>query len=185
LEIIVLGLTTLEQLGVKMADEKDTKLEEKAKAAITAAQNEYHDHNHLAKSLLIVLGAFLILVVIAGGTMAAFRLFNRGRVVGAVENRGMMNFGGFRGGMMGGYRLGIGQEDDNVLTGTVKTVNGSKFTVDVNGTTKTVEISSDTRFPVNSATKVAVNDKVVVIGEQDSNGVIQATRIVVNPSYLN
>ena len=170
-----------------MADEKDTNIEAKAKAAIEAAQAD--DHHHLVKGLAVTVGAFLILVVLVGGGVMAFRYFQRGRVVNTIDNRAMMNSNGFgsRGGFgRGGMMRGRGFVNDglsaNELDGKVTAVNDKQFTMTVNSTSKTVQISDSTRFPNTSATKVAVGDTVVVIGEQDSNGVIQATEIVVNPT---
>ena len=71
---------------------------------------------------------------------------------------------------------------DNEVSGKVTAVNDKQFTMTVGSTSKTVQISDSTRFPNTSATKVAVGDTVVVVGEQDSNGVIQATEIAVNPA---
>jgi len=171
-----------------MADEKDAKnnknLEEKAKAAM--AQAGYDDHNHMVKTLLLAIGAFVILaIVIIGGAMA-FRTFERGRLVNDIDQRVAANGDsfGFRGGRMGMMGRGFRQDNDesaNTISGTVTAVDGSKFTVSVNNSSKTVEISDATRFPITSASKVAVNDKVEVVGQQDSNGVIQANEIVVNP----
>ena len=92
--------------------------------------------------------------------------------------------GGFRGGMMGrGHRFRGGLNSNgfvigNAVGGKVTAVNGQQFTIDASGTTKTVQITDTTRFPVNSGTQVKVGDQVIVSGEQDSKGVIQATRVI-------
>lgn len=71
---------------------------------------------------------------------------------------------------------------NNYLTGKVTAVNDKQFTATIDSETRIVEISDTTRFPNTSATKVVVGDTVFVSGEQDSSGIIQATRIVVNPT---
>lgn len=69
----------------------------------------------------------------------------------------------------------------NAIESKVTAVNDQTFTIDNNGQPKNVQISDTTRFPLNSATKVNVGNTVIVYGQQDSNGVIQAQLISVNP----
>jgi len=69
----------------------------------------------------------------------------------------------------------------DALTGKVTEVSGDTFSVESDGKTKKVEISDSTRFPLDSATKVKVGDTVVVTGDQDSEGTVQAIRITVSP----
>lgn len=71
---------------------------------------------------------------------------------------------------------------NNSISGKVTAVDGQTFTVDQNGQAKKVQIGDETRFPLISQTKVNVGDEVLVWGEQDSSGVVQAVRIIVNPN---
>lgn len=136
------------------------------------------------KSLIVVIIAIIVLVVGAGAF--AVLHFKKGRVLnrGFRGGYGMMG-GNFRGGMMGrgGFRggnfnNGNGYIGSNGISGKVTAVNDKTFTVDANGTSKNVQITDSTRFPANSSSQVKVGDQVVVIGEQDSNGNIQATRVI-------
>jgi hypothetical protein len=144
----------------------------------TEARHEVDLNSKKAKYILLGIFAFVLLSYLLLGGLLLRGLFGRGR--GVMDGKGMMGRGfrqerGFGDKMMGG---GFRQ---NSVSGTVKAVEDKKFTIDVNGTTKTVQISDTTRFSLNSATSVKVNDKVLVWGEQDSNGVIQANRVEVNP----
>lgn len=78
--------------------------------------------------------------------------------------------------------MGRTNQKKNVIEGKVTAVNDKVFTVEQNGQSKNFQISDSTRFPIDSANKVAVGDTVIISGEQDSNETIQATRIIVNPS---
>ena len=130
----------------------------------------------------LVGGVVALILVIAFGFFAFVHIRTQ-RLVSFRNNafvdrvyRGGMGMRGFGGSYNNTYNT-------NEISGKVTAVNGSSFIVDVAGTSKTVAISSTTRFPLNSATKVNVGDNVDVWGLQDSSGVIQADRIAVNPTY--
>lgn len=121
-----------------------------------------------------LIGLALLLMLIFG-SMVVIRLRNqtnlgpRNMMIGRVYNFGHRGF------------ANANYSAANRTSGKVTNVNGSTFTVDVNGQTKTIQISATTLFPLNLANKVNVNDQVVVWGLQDSAGVVQANRIAVNP----
>lgn len=69
----------------------------------------------------------------------------------------------------------------NTIEGKVTAVNDQVFTMDNNGQSRNVQVSSSTRFPLDSTTKINVGDIITVRGQQDSNGMIQAVSISVNP----
>lgn len=139
------------------------------------------------KKLCIIAGAgalvFLVLLgaLVSGLALKKFagkrnkavmgRTFERGFGGKNLGGRGMMKD---RGGMM-----------QNRTAGKVTAVNDKQFTIDVSGTSKTIQITDSTRFPVNSSSSINTGDQVIVTGEQNSNGVIQAERIIVNPTLLN
>ncbi len=141
--------------------------------------------------ILVVVGA--IVAVILGADVFAALHFRNGRFVkrGPLNGRGgyygMMGGYGHMGMIRGGYGFrggnygGNGAVSANRISGKVTAVNGQTFTIDASGTTKDVQITSDTRFPINSSTGVKTGDQVLVIGQQDSSGKIQATQIIVNP----
>ncbi len=152
-----------------------------------------------AKYALIGAGALVILLIVLTAGMFFVRLggprFRMHRKYARIE-RGS----NFREQYGFGKRDGFGMRDrgrdraclngrpgrgnwmkGNVLTGKVTEVNGDIFTVETDGKTKKVEIGDSTRFPLNSATKVKVGDTVIVTGEQDSEGTVQAVRIIVSP----
>jgi len=79
----------------------------------------------------------------------------------------------------GKYYKGVGYKD--VIKGKVTAVGDKKFTLDYQGKSKEVQITENTRFPLDSETQIKVGDEVIVWGEQDASGIIQAYRIVVNP----
>ena len=164
--------------------EKTEKTDEKAKAMSQNHHDYYHAHK---KKLMVVAGVLLILLVVgllAIGVIGK-RMLGRGNVRQEFRIERQNNFGS---GMMNngrGIRGGSGMMNrENSTSGKVTAVDGKQFTIDASGTSVKVQISDSTRFPLNSATTVTVGDGVSVSGERDSNGVIQAVRIVVNPTTL-
>ena len=135
-----------------------------------------NDHSHKVSDLVVggIIGAIIVVVLLSIGSLFFFRLPNRA-FLGFRERAPVGEI--YRGPF--GARRGF--VFSNSISGKVTAVNGQTFTVDVSGQSKTVQITDSTRFPITSATKMNVGDQVVVWGQQDSNGVIQATRIAVNP----
>lgn len=133
-----------------------------------------------SNGLILALAGLVIIIVLLFSGFFFFHFTNRSFM--GMRNRFAINRtfnqGNFRGSMGHGRFMGA-----NSVSGKVTSVNNLSFTIDQNGTTKTVQISSTTRFPINSATKVVVGDQVVIRGGQDNQGVIQATLIIVNPTY--
>lgn len=130
----------------------------------------------------VIIGFFLLLIIGSGlmvmGMAARSRfLFTRNIGQNQEINDGgygyMMGRGGSFGRMSGNYT--------NRISGKVTAANDKKFTIDYNGTSKDVQITDSTRFPISSATTVKVGDTVIVMGQQDSGGVIQAIQVIVNP----
>lgn len=162
-----------------MAEEVKTKTEEK----IPVPHVDWHNHK---KKMMLAGGVFLVFIAVgAVAAGVAFKHFEGNSRVYSISNNRMMsgnihgNFDG-RNGMMGRGNVLFGAQ----TTGKVTAVDGKTFTVDASGTSLKVQITDTTRFPLKSATSVVVNDQVIVSGEKDSNGVIQATRIIVNPTTL-
>ncbi len=168
-----------------MAENKDEIVEEKivSEAKSLDTDHYYHYHEHARKAFIVGLGIFLILLAGLIGLLTIGRYVRGREVTNTVRNQVGFNIQGRRG-MMGGGRMMFGLAG-NAIQGKVTAVDGQKLTVDVSGTSKTVQVGTDTRFPINSTTKINVGDTVSVTGEQDSNGVIQAVRIVVNPTSIN
>lgn len=139
----------------------------------TTDDNQPSKASHFLAGVLV---AIIILAILLIGFAFVFRFTHR-PFFGPRERIPMgYYYRGYR-----GFRGGRGFVFQNTISGKVTAVNGQTLTIDVNGQTKTVQISDATRFPIGSATKVNVGDQIVVWGSQDSQGVIQATQIAVNP----
>jgi len=151
---------------------------EKEKVVEIASEKVITPAHHTANWVLAGVIAFVVLMALLAGSLFTFRLAHR--IFPGVRNEtGVSRVYGFP-----SHRSFDGRgriNGVNSVSGKVTAINGQTFTTDVNGQSKTVQISDTTRFPLNSATSVKVGDQVVVLGQQDSKGVIQATRILVNP----
>jgi hypothetical protein len=166
-----------------MADNKDEIVVKEDKIE---EDKHYDYHDHKKKVMLVGFLLFLLLIALGLAGAVAMRKLAVNRIVGTERVAQGRNFElrGNRGGMMGGRNMMFGQSS-NVTQGKVTAVDGQKITIDASGTTKAVQIGTDTRFPLNSTTKIAVGDTISVVGEQDSVGVIQALRVIVNPTTIN
>ena len=141
-------------------------------------ENNQNQETNKTNYLLIGIVSFVIFAFLIAGSLFIFRVSRRFNPVrNQVSFNRSYNFGhagfhnrGFMGRMM---------EADSV-SGKVTAVNGQTFTIDDKGQSKSVQINNTTRFSLNSATKVNVNDQVVIWGLQNSSGIIQADRISVN-----
>lgn len=145
------------------------------KSDIKTAEKPAGKKNQKA-TVAIIVGA-VVVVILGAGIFAAFHLRN-GRFI---AKRGFNGFYGRSGyGMTGGRHgfRGGNFNSGNAISGKVTAVNGQTLTIDASGTSKTVQISDSTRFPIGSATDIKTGDQVVVFGEQDSKGTVQATRII-------
>jgi hypothetical protein len=73
------------------------------------------------------------------------------------------------------------------VIGQVSSVNGQTIVItEQSGTSQTVQITSSTQFAGGaSASQIAVGDTIMAVGQKNSSGVIQATRIIINPMYGN
>lgn len=165
-----------------MAEEKEIKEDAKeVKKSEDQKPSFSHMHN---KWMLFGVAALITFVIVVFGTLAFHKVTEVGQFGRKSELRG--GYGMMHGGVMGRGRGQFGgrgmMSGHSASAGKVTAVNGQTLTVDFSGDSKTVQISDTTRFPLNSATAVKVGDQVVVVGEQDSKGVIQATRIIVNPA---
>jgi|GEM_PF-1669028 len=171
-----------EEKSNKKSEKEENKVEgiggEKEK--VTEAENEkvVEPAHHKSTWLLAGIIAFIVLMVLLAGAVFTFRLAHR--VFPGVRNETTVSrvygFPGHRNFVGRGRINGVSS-----VSGKVTAVAGQTFTIDVNGQSKTVQISDTTRFPLNSATSVKTEDQVIVFGQQDSKGVIEATRILVNP----
>ena len=149
--------------------------------------NSYIHLDHKKKIIFLGSMTFLIFLIIACAGAVVVGKFARNRLVGNEQVGQGMNFAtrGNREGMMSGRRGMMLGFNNNATQGKVTAVDGQKVTMDVSGTSKTVQIGTDTRFPLNSTTKIAVGDTISVVGEQDSTGTIQALRVIVNSTTIN
>ena len=168
-----------------------------AQPEVTACDH-CHDRDQMAghyrrKPLLILVVVLLVLTVIVGSLAVKRAFITHVGLRGAISNQmergadsnsnfivergnGMRGNGMGDGGMRGGRQFGSGVQA-NSLVGVVTAVNGSGFTVAGDGTTETVNTSSDTRFV--GATSVKVNDSVRVLGTV-SGSTWTATGVFVN-----
>lgn len=137
--------------------------------------------DHIHKKIIWMFGflALVFLTLLLAGGMAFKHSFagyrGRGFNKNIYQNRGITMdrmYGFENNGFIG----------SNIVSGKVTAVSGKKFTVDDSGTKIDVKISDSTRFPISSATSVKTGDQVIVWGEKDSSGTVQAVRIVVNPN---
>ena len=154
---------TEEQKPAPKVTQKPVDIEKKYKGAMVA---------------VVVLAAILLIGGVAVMGVATKRLVSNQRGAGMMTQG--RSFGEDSTGLRGqGMRMRRGINQDSAK---VTAVDGKQFTIDLSGTTYKVQINDSTRFPVDSVTTVKVGDQVVVIGEKDSNGMIQADRIIVNPT---
>jgi hypothetical protein len=166
-----------------MAENKDdivTKEEKVIPDVQVQHESHFHDHDH-AKKLIVIgsLAAIIFFIICITGILVSGS-FTRTREL-ANNARQRISYGVRDGRQMMGNHMILGF-NNNSIQGNVTAVDGQKLTINVSGTSKTVQISTDTRFPLNSDTKINVGDIVTVTGEQDSSGVIQAQHIIVNPT---
>lgn len=136
------------------------------------------------KIIYLVLAGFALLLIgfTAGyysnnGKSSSTIASSQGRYPGLPSN-GSSNYGGY-----GGYGANYG----NRALGTVSSVNGQTIVItERDGSNQTVQISSSTQFSNGtSASQIAVGDTIMALGTKNSSGVIQATRIDINPTYGN
>jgi hypothetical protein len=169
-----------------MAENKDEIIVKKDEATPeTALQGKsyVHDHGHMKKMVVIGgLAVTLILIVGLVGMLVAGRFVRNREFTNNFRGNTSYNLNSERRMMGGRMMLNFGSDS---IQGNVTAVNGQKITLNVDGTSKTVQIGTDTRFPLDSSTKIVVGNVITVIGEQDSNGVIQAQRIVVDQTAAN
>lgn len=159
-------------------------VEEKVHTKEVKGQEVLHCLHDPKKIALVAVGVIALVGILGLAAIGAKQVFYRGASKLSPGFR-MERFGrdGLeRGGMMGGRRGGFRGYMEDRTQGKVTAVDGKKFTIDVSGTVTQVQITDTTRFPMNSATTVKVGDTVVVMGEKDSGGVVQAIRIMVNPT---
>lgn len=140
---------------------------------------QYHHYKSRRSMFFGLVGFIVLLFLVFGFIGVAVFGHSHNNKIGRVNNVAVeRNFGGAgMNGMMGRGEFN-GSES---VTGKVTAVNGKTFTMNVgSNTTKNVQISDSTRFPISSNTNISVGDSVTVHGGQDSNGIIQATLITIN-----
>lgn len=158
-------------------------MEEDKKAEVKANDKKQTVDNKNHRILAVVIVGTAVIVVLGVGAFSVMHLKNsrlgaRRAFSTHLGGPGMRGYGHIgRGGMMRGGNIA----NQNAISSKVTAVNDKKFTIDASGTSKDIQISDTTRFPLDSATSVKVGDTVIVRGQQDSSGVIQATTILVNP----
>ena len=102
-------------------------------------------------------------------------------IVGSIGMRG-----GFMGGRVRGEHGFFTNNNGTVLSGKITNVNGNDFTLDQNGTSKTIKTDSNTRFGGLGIGGLKSGDQVTVVGTANTDGSIQARSVNVatanNPS---
>lgn len=140
-------------------------------------QREDSSPTHFKNKLILMMTILVILLVAVG----AFEFWK------ILILRRRLNF--YRWGK-GSYERSLMRENlkfnkqrmlKKVIWGKVMAVGDKKFTIEYEGKPKEVQISDETRFPLDSKTEINVGDTVEIWGEQDVHGTVQAERIIVNP----
>ncbi len=123
----------------------------------------------------ILLGAGLIVIILlafGAGIHANDYRHNRG-----ISSVGFGPYMTRKPGFRGGYGGNTQTQNGIVLSGKVTAVNGNDFTVDQNGSSKTVKTDSNTRFRGVGINGLKSGDQVVVSGTTNSDGSIQALSV--------
>ncbi|HSX44840.1 MAG TPA: DUF5666 domain-containing protein [Candidatus Saccharimonadales bacterium] len=146
------------------------------KASTAHDHDHYHGmyaHHHGHKLLLALVGVLVLLMVFCFG-MAAQR----------VHREPAMTFGKFGGiGMTGprsvhmGRGFGFNNPNAAALTGKVTAVNGTSFTLDQNGSSKTIKTDDKTAFGGVGINGLKTNDQVTIVGTTNSDGSVQASDV--------
>ncbi|HUD07506.1 MAG TPA: DUF5666 domain-containing protein [Candidatus Saccharimonadales bacterium] len=131
---------------------------------------------------LILAGIGLLLIGFVSGYYANNASKQASTKLSANIN-GYPNFSNNGSGGYGNFRSNYG----NRVIGQVSSVNGQTIVItNQSGTSQTIQITSSTQFASGvSASQIAVGDTIMAAGQANSSGVIQATRIIINPSYGN
>jgi len=118
----------------------------------------------------------IIVVALAGGALIDHAMNQNRFQIRTVGNGGFITRTNFSTGFASsGY---VSSSNSANISGVVTAVNGTSFTVAGNGATNTVQTNSNTQYV--NASKVAVNDSVVISGSIN-NGTFTASQVVVNP----
>jgi hypothetical protein len=132
--------------------------------------------------MFILVGVGLLLIGFVSGYYA-----NNGSKQASTElsagRQGYPNFSNNGSSGYGYFRSNYG----NRVIGQVSSVNGQTIVItEQGGSNQTVQITSSTQFASGaSASQIAVGDTIMAVGQKNSSGVIQATRIIINPTYGN
>ncbi len=141
---------------------------------------------------MIITGVGVIVIVACVATVAVHgRMMRRDRAYSGGYAQGMMQAGpgggqpGIQGGMMGRRgAMGRGSVHGSAARGTLGAltkIDGNTLTVHVRGTDETVAVTSSTSYykagVIAKQSDLQVGDILVVSGNPDSNGVIQALSI--------
>jgi|GEM_PF-4461773 hypothetical protein len=132
--------------------------------------------------VMVLVGIGLLLIGFVSGYYANNGSKQTSMKLSATQN-GYPNFSNNGPGGYGSYRGGYG----NRVIGQVTSINGQTIVVaDQSGTNQTIQITSSTQFSNgDTASSIVVGDTIMAVGQKNSSGVIQATRIIINPSYGN
>jgi hypothetical protein len=134
----------------------------------------------------------LIILVLAGigllliGFVAGYYANNAGNQTStrlAMTSNGSPYFSNNGPGGYQGYRTNYG----NRIIGQVTSISGQTIVItDQSGTSQTINVTTATQFSNGaSLSQIAVGDTIMVVGQKNSSNVIQATRIIINPSFYN
>jgi Domain of unknown function (DUF5666) len=138
------------------------------------------------KNIMIIIGAIVLAIVIAGGSFYGGMAYTRNQEAqvranffasrGIIPTTGQNANGGQR---QGGFGFGGG------TTGQVKSINGNVLMLSTAQNVTTVDLSSSTRiekFGPGATSDLQTGERVTVSGQRDSNGNITATQILIIPT---
>jgi Domain of unknown function (DUF5666) len=150
------------------------------------------------KNVLIIIGAIVLAIVIAGGSFYGGMAYQRNQEAAVrasfFASRGIENGGQFQGGQgqgangtnggqrQGGFGFGGG------TSGQVKSLDGNVLMLSTPQNVTTVNLTSSTRiekFGPGATTDIQPGQRVTVSGQRDSNGNITATQIMILPTNPN
>jgi hypothetical protein len=158
-----------------MARSDDVEKKQEAKIETPKARTIIQAPNHTRNLILIVAGVVVVAAAFLTGMQVADN--QRGPVGFGKFGPETMRVGGP--GFRGRYGGGVNTQNGIVVSGKVTAVNGNDFTVDQNGSSKTVKTNGNTGFRGVGISGIKSGDQVVVSGTTNSDGSIQALSVSV------
>ena len=77
------------------------------------------------------------------------------------------------------------QQNSIIMTGKIASVNGNDFTIDQNGSSKTVKTDTNTHFAGVGIAGLKSGDTITVAGSTNSDSSVQALSVAVTTSITN